>query len=154
MENSYYNSLRGFFVSRGMTQAMIARDLGTSQAYVGRLFSGASNFGRKTAARFEELYGLNSAWLITGEGPMLRGAPSSVAATVETRGDNSPAVGVNSGTVSVHAPNVSGSELEQIKSTLATVLERLDELHEKEEKEKEWLQGVINNLLSSRANRE
>lgn len=157
MENSFYNGLRAFFVAKGMTQAMIARDLGTSQAYVGRLFSGASNFGHKTAARFEELYGLNSAWLITGRGPMLRDGenPPTHAAqigSVETSGDNSPAVGVNSGTVAVHnSTEVSSLQLSEIKELLRRVEERLASIEEKEKKEKEWLQGVINSLLANKA---
>lgn len=77
-----------------MTQAMIANNLGTSTAYIGRLFSGASNFGAKTATRFSELYGLSVPWLLTGEGPMMAAdVQTGNSVSVVAHGDNSPAAG-------------------------------------------------------------
>lgn len=155
----FLSDLKKFFAAKGLTYAQIANDLGSSSAYVSRLMCGASNFGHKTAARFEELYGLNSAWLITGRGPMLRDGenPPTRAAQiggVETSGDNSPAVGVNSGTVAVHnGTEISSLQLAEIKELLGRVEARLAALEEKEKKEKEWLQGVINSLLASKAER-
>lgn len=153
---SIANDLRAFFASKGISQQDIADELGTSRSYVTQLI-GRANLTPKTAARFEELYGLNSAWLLTGEGPMLRDGenPPTHAAqigSVETSGDNSPAVGVNSGTVAVHnSTEVSSLQLAEIKELLRRVEERLASLEEKEKKEKEWLQGVINSLLANKA---
>ena len=93
-DTNFYNNLKGFFASKGMTQAMIASELGTSTAYIGRLFSGASNFGAKTATRFSELYGLSVPWLLTGEGPMMAAdVQTGNSVSVVTHGDNSPAAG-------------------------------------------------------------
>ncbi len=96
MNSDFYNSLKAFFVSKGMTQSMIASDLGTSQAYIGRLFTGAGRFGKKTATRFSELYGLSVPWLLTGEGPMMAAdVQTGNSVNVVTHGDNSPAQGGN-----------------------------------------------------------
>lgn len=93
-DTNFHNQLKGFFALRGKTQAMIASDLGTSTAYIGRLFSGASNFGAKTATRFSELYGLSVSWLLTGEGPMMAADVNAGGnTTIVTHGDNSPASG-------------------------------------------------------------
>lgn len=94
MNGDFYNSLKAFFVAKGMTQSMIASDLGTSQAYVGRLLTGAGRFGKKTATRFSELYGLSVPWLLTGEGPMMAAdVQTGNSVNVVTHGDNSPAAG-------------------------------------------------------------
>ena len=94
MDGDFYNSLKAFFVAKGMTQSMIASDLGTSQAYIGRLFTGSVGFGKKTATRFSELYGLSVPWLLTGEGPMMAAdVQTGNSVSVVTHGDNSPAAG-------------------------------------------------------------
>lgn len=93
MDGDFYNSLKAFFVAKGMTQSMIASDLGTSQAYIGRLFTGSVGFGKKTATRFSELYGLSVPWLLTGEGPMMAADVTGNSVSVVTHGDNSPAAG-------------------------------------------------------------
>lgn len=40
-------------------------------AYINKLLNGKKAFGRNTAKQFQDLYGLSSTWLLTGEGPML-----------------------------------------------------------------------------------
>ena len=61
-----------FFKGNGITQEQIAVALGVTQPYVSALLTGKRELGKKQAKRFEELYGLSSAWLLTGEGEMLK----------------------------------------------------------------------------------
>ena len=63
--------LAEYFKSIGITQEDIANRLGVSQQYVSALLSGKSAFGKKQAQRFQEIWGIQSSWLLTGEGDML-----------------------------------------------------------------------------------
>lgn len=63
--------LREHFDSQGITQKAIAEALQVSPAYVNKLFLGKKEFGKKTAEKFKDLFGLSQSWLLTGEGPML-----------------------------------------------------------------------------------
>lgn len=63
-------ALKKFFADRGLSQTKIAEMVGTSQQTVSGLLSNR-NFGKKTANKWSEMFGLNPAWLITGEGEML-----------------------------------------------------------------------------------
>lgn len=58
---------------RGLRQEDIAARLGVSQAHVNQLLNGKTPFGKKTAARWADEFGLSAAWLLTGEGDMLCG---------------------------------------------------------------------------------
>lgn len=69
MDNIY--ELRQYFENQGITQKQIAEDLGVDKAYVNKLLNGDKPFGKKTAAKWSDLYGLSTSWLLTGEGDML-----------------------------------------------------------------------------------
>lgn len=71
IDENFYITLKLFFKRRNITQQQIAESIGTSQAYVNQLLTGKAAFGKSTAAKFEAIYGLSSAWLITGVGEML-----------------------------------------------------------------------------------
>lgn len=62
--------LKKFFSDLGLSQRAIAEKLGCSQQVVQALLNGRP-FGKKTAEKWSLLFGLNPAWLITGEGVML-----------------------------------------------------------------------------------
>ena len=62
--------LKKFFSDLGLSQRAIAEKLGCSQQVVQALLNGRP-FGKKTAEKWSILFGLNPAWLITGEGVML-----------------------------------------------------------------------------------
>lgn len=92
--NNLTSELKNFFSSRGVSQSQLAEDLDVSQQYVSRLLTGVAPFGKKTATRFSELYGLSVPWLLTGEGPMMAAdVQTGNSVSVVTHGDNSPAAG-------------------------------------------------------------
>lgn len=62
-------ALKKFFADKGLSQTKIAELVGVSQQTVSGLLSNR-NFGKRTAQRWCEVFGLNPAWLITGEGEM------------------------------------------------------------------------------------
>lgn len=92
--NNLTSELKNFFSSRGVSQSQLADDLDVSQQYVSRLLTGVAPFGKKTATRFSELYGLSVPWLLTSEGPMMAAdVQTGNSVSVVTHGDNSPAAG-------------------------------------------------------------
>lgn len=88
-------SLRQYFDNQGITQQSIANTMNVSKAYVNRLFTGKAKFGKETAEKWSNQFGLQKSWLLTGEGPML--APttddSSLAGSVVNGPHSSQAVG-------------------------------------------------------------
>ena len=62
-------ALKKFFADKGLSQTKIAELVGVSQQTVSGLLSNR-NFGKRTAQRWCDEFGLNPAWLITGEGEM------------------------------------------------------------------------------------
>lgn len=62
--------LKNYFKGIGKTQEDIAATLGVSHPYVNALLNGKA-FGKKQAAKWEELFGINAHWLLTGAGDML-----------------------------------------------------------------------------------
>lgn len=63
-------ALKKFFADKNLSQTKIAEIVGTSQQTISGLLSNR-NFGKRTAQKWSEAFGLNPAWLITGEGEML-----------------------------------------------------------------------------------
>ena len=63
-------ALKKFFAEKGLSQTKIAEMVGTSQQTISGLLSNR-NFGKRTAQKWSDAFGLNPAWLITGEGAML-----------------------------------------------------------------------------------
>ena len=68
------DALAAHFNRLGISQVEIAKTLGVSKAYVNSLFTGRRPFGKKQAEIWEQLFGISRAWLITGEGEMLKAA--------------------------------------------------------------------------------
>ena len=87
----YTEELRKFFDNQGITQKAIAQRMNVDPAYINKLLNGKKAFGRNTAKQFQDLYGLSSTWLLTGEGPMLT---SDLSGSVhqQSSGDYSPNV--------------------------------------------------------------
>ena len=84
--------MRNYFDSQGITQKDIAERLQVSPAYVNKLFLGRKDFGKKTAEKFRDLFGLSQSWLLTGEGPMLASG-SSPSSSIVNGAHSSQAVG-------------------------------------------------------------
>lgn len=92
-DEKFYTTLRKFFKRQGITQQEIGKVLGTSQSYVNSLFSGRNPIGKATAQKFSEAYGLSVAWLLTGEGEMMKkakpsGSVSASGGSVAVSGNN------------------------------------------------------------------
>ena len=68
-ENTVGERLKIFFKEKGLTQVQVAERVGTTQQVVQKLLNGRA-FGKRTAATWSKEFGLNSAWLITGQGSM------------------------------------------------------------------------------------
>lgn len=132
--NEFSRSLKAYFASKGITQAMIARDIDCATSYIARLFNSKQPFGKKQAAQFEQLYGISAAWLLTGQGPMMAGgeAPPSVVAEAVTHGDNSPAVAGSGNTVAGCDCGECGRRMDALTDEvrrLAEAVERMNEEH-------------------------
>ena len=84
MEATFTENLRKFFERKGITQKSIADELNVAPAYINKLLTGKKAFGKKTAQRFQDLYGLSSSWLLTGEGSMLTEPATAPAASSST----------------------------------------------------------------------
>lgn len=84
MEATFTENLRKFFENKGITQKSIAEELNVAPAYINKLLTGKKAFGKKTAQKFQDLYGLSSSWLLTGEGSMLTEPATAPAASSST----------------------------------------------------------------------
>lgn len=73
-------ALQEYFDKQGLTQVAIAEKLGVSKAYVNSLFTGKRPFGKKQAEIWEATFGISRAFLLSGEGEMLKGDSSNVRA--------------------------------------------------------------------------
>lgn len=87
--------LKEFFKNKGMTQEQVANILGVTQGYVTQLLNNRAKFGKVNADKWGARFGLNPAWLLTGEGEMLKPATSRSINEVKeggmaTLGDQSP----------------------------------------------------------------
>lgn len=65
------NALKKFFNEKNLTQKDVAARLGVTQANVSALLNGKP-FGKKLAIKWEEEFGIQSSWLLTGHGEMFK----------------------------------------------------------------------------------
>lgn len=70
MNTEHLAQLKLHFHKAGVTQSSIAEAMGTSTQYISGILNGKLAIGKKTAARLQELYGVSSAWILTGQGRM------------------------------------------------------------------------------------
>ena len=105
-------------------------------AYINKLLNGKKAFGRNTAKQFQDLYGLSSTWLLTGEGPMLT-SDMSGSVHQQSSGDNSPNVNgtgnvVGGGAVEDMAMALRKAlgTIETQSSTISTLTEIIQELRQ------------------------
>lgn len=140
----YTEELRKFFDNQGITQKAIAQRMNVDPAYINKLLNGKKAFGRNTAKQFQDLYGLSSTWLLTGEGPMLT---SDLSGSVhqQSSGDYSPNVNGSGNVVGGGAVEDMATALrkalgtiETQSSTISTLTDLVRDLQEqiKEQKKK------------------
>lgn len=126
------NSLKSYFKAKRISQQRVAELLGCSQAQVNQYLNGKVNFGRQQAQKWQELFGINAAWLLTGEGSMLVDSPvhhntitiDASGDAISTNGDNSPALGRGASLSSGHE-----SEIAELRAQLKTKDDQIAALH-------------------------
>lgn len=69
--NSGLEILKYFFKEKGLTQEMIAEQLNISQSLVNQYLNGKKAFGKKTAKKWADTFGISPSWLLIQEGDML-----------------------------------------------------------------------------------
>lgn len=74
--------IKDYFKEKGITQVVAAEMLGSTQQVVGRLLNGKP-FGKRTAANWSRVFGLNAAWLTTGYGAMFEADMESIENTTK-----------------------------------------------------------------------
>lgn len=92
---SVHEPLKRYFREKHIAQTDIASTLSVKKQYVNDVLNGRAPIGKGLASRLSEAYGLSSAWLLTGEGEMLKDgkevlkAPINVA-HIQQNNTNSP----------------------------------------------------------------
>lgn len=133
--------LKFFFKREGISQQQVAASIGTSQAYVNQLLTGRAAFGKSTAAKFEALYGLSAAWLITGVGEMMAQPQPQGGTNINiTRGGD---VSV-SGHHNVNSSAMGADMLERLLEQNQAILAQNAQLIEQTQKQTD----IINKLIS------
>ncbi len=79
-----------YFDQKGVSQVDIAAQLGVSKAYINSLFTGRRPFGKKQAELWAEKFGFSKAWLLTGNGEMLKDGAGVPVAGETYREDDVP----------------------------------------------------------------
>lgn len=64
--------LKEFFKKQNITQVQIADMTGVNQSYVAALMNNTKQFGKKTAQKWGDIFGISPNWLLTGEGEMMK----------------------------------------------------------------------------------
>lgn len=137
LEENFYIKLKKFFKSQEITQQEIADTLGVKQSYVNLMLNGRNPIGRATAQKFSDAYGLSVAWLLTGEGEMMKNAkPSAPTVTAST---NSVAVNGNNNTANAAAAT----------DLIASLVEANRQLTEQNTKLTEQLTKLTGYILNS-----
>lgn len=66
-----HEELSNFFEGKGLSQQEVADKMGVSKPYINAILNGRKAIGRKQAVKMENLFGLSSSWLLTGDGTMM-----------------------------------------------------------------------------------
>jgi transcriptional regulator with XRE-family HTH domain len=103
--------LKEFLKERNLVQEDVANQLGVSYQRVNALLNGTP-FGKKVAARWEILFGVNAYWLLTGNGAMLTDGTTPPYAT--------KIISQHTGIIPSTIPNVEESTLSVIKNQSTT----------------------------------
>ncbi len=117
--------LKAYFSEQGIQQKDIAAELGVSQAAVSALLNGKP-FGKNTAQKWSNAFGIRLNWLITGEGSMFND-DSTVAlpqvSDTQTKATTVPLLPISAqgGTLNDFVMAVKGLDCEKIISPIGKV---------------------------------
>ena len=81
--NERLNELRRYLTNLGLTQDEIAKRFGVTKQAINSLLTGRKPFGKQNAIKWANEFGLNAAWLLTGEGEMIKGSTETVVEVAE-----------------------------------------------------------------------
>lgn len=70
MRQDVPKALKNYFLEKGITTKEIAEKVGVSTVHVSALLSGRTNFGTRSTVAWNEAFGFNIKWLLTGNGSM------------------------------------------------------------------------------------
>lgn len=134
--------LKIFFKEKGISQTDVGIALGGTPQYANQLLNGKKSLGRATAKKLHDAYGLSTAWLLTGEGEMLKPEPQPTQ-SLNINGNRSSRVTVN---------NVNSGTLDQSKTVTADVdkavlLERIKMLEKQLEEEKARSEKLLDKII-------
>lgn len=82
-QNERLNELRRYLTNLGLTQEEIAKRFGVTKQAINSLLTGRKPFGKQNAIKWANEFGLNAAWLLTGDGEMKRQSTKEVVEIVE-----------------------------------------------------------------------
>ena len=139
IDNFFYDTLKKFFKSQGITQQQIGDALGTTQVYVNSILNGRAQIGKSTAKKFHDLYGLSVAWLLTGEGEMM----ANRNATTINIGRDSIKVGRDANGTSIQQ----GGNLSEI---IEKLVNELAEQRRASNKQQELINTLIEKLITDK----
>lgn len=136
LDKNFYAKLKNFFKAAGITQNQMAEILCADQSYISQLLNGKCSLGRATAQKLSDAYGLSVAWLLTGEGEMMKNAQPSASVTASA---NSVAVNGNNNTANANAAT----------DLIASLVEANRQLTEQNTKLTEQLTKLTGYILNS-----
>jgi len=81
--NERLNELRRYLTNLGLTQEEIAKRFGVTKQAINSLLTGRKPFGKQNAIKWANEFGLNAAWLLTGDGEMIKQSTKEVVEITE-----------------------------------------------------------------------
>ncbi len=129
MDTRQLTEMRQYFDNQSITQKTIAEQLQVSPAYVNKLFLGKKDFGKKTAEKFRDHFGLSQSWLLTGEGPMLASDDSAPPPSSAINGSHSSqAVGAGARAVNGEGVKECLEIMKQQQESISKLVETVNRL--------------------------
>jgi len=65
MEKNFHETLKNYFASQKMTQNEVADKLQLSRTIISNYLNGQKNFGRHSAQKWANTFGIDAVWLMT-----------------------------------------------------------------------------------------
>ena len=121
--------LKEFFKEKNITQVQIADMTGVNQSYIAALLNNTKQFGKKTAQKWGDTFGISPNWLLTGDGEMMK-----------------PSIFQNN----QNGDNINGQSVTVNKTETDKLLEALNACHELLRKKDEQIDRLLTLLERSK----